>query len=74
MRTQNTGNPEIAVNTVGPSEEFSYSAQISYHEMDTVPVREVNVLEQLHANLETLKDLQARMNFMMREIRYLMKV
>ena len=74
MRTQNTENQEVAVTTVQPSEAFSYSSQISYHEMDTVPVREVNVLEQLHTNLETLKDLQSRMNFMMREIRYLMKV
>ena len=74
MRTLNTENIESALTSAKPSSAVSYSSQMTYHEMDIVPVRDVNVLEQLQTNLETLSDLQARMNFMMREIRYLLKV
>lgn len=73
MRTQNTESQENILATIQPTEAFSYSSQTVYHEMDAVPVRDVNVLEQLQANMKTLKDLQSRMNFMMREIRYVMK-
>lgn len=45
----------------------------SYHEMADVPVVEVDVLSQLHANLAALEDLQGRLSFVMREVRYLMK-
>lgn len=45
----------------------------SYHEMADVPVVEVDVLSQLHANLAVLEDLQGRLSFVMREVRYLMK-
>lgn len=46
----------------------------SYHELADVPVVESDVLAQLHTNLELLTDLQGRLSFVMREIRYLMKV
>lgn len=46
----------------------------SYHEMADVPVVDADVLAQLHTNLEMLTDLQGRLSFVMREIRYLMKV
>lgn len=82
MRTQPTpgqegvsqGSEENPLGTTTLSRSLSFSSHISYHEMEVIPVRDVNVLEQLQANLETLADLQQRMNFMMREIRYLMKV
>ncbi len=45
----------------------------SYHELSDVPVIETDVLAQLHANLETLADLQGRLAFVMREVRYLLK-
>ena len=45
----------------------------SYHEMADVPVIEADVLSQLHANLAMLEDLQGRLSFVMREVRYLMK-
>ena len=45
----------------------------SYHEMADVPVVEVDALSQLHANLAALEDLQGRLSFVMREVRYLMK-
>ncbi|GIL18713.1 MAG: hypothetical protein BroJett040_24640 [Oligoflexia bacterium] len=53
---------------------FVSSTQLSYHEMDVVPVRQTDVLEQLEKNIETLSDIRYRMQFMMREVRYLMKI
>lgn len=46
----------------------------SYHELADTPVVEVDALAQLHTNLEMLQDLQTRLAFVMREVRYLMKV
>lgn len=46
----------------------------SYHELTDVPVKESDVLAQLHANLDLLADLQNRLSFLMREVKYLMKV
>ncbi len=51
-----------------------YASQFSYHEMADVPVQEIDVLQALENNLNQLDVLQSRMQFMMREIRYLMKV
>lgn len=50
-----------------------YSSQLAYHELADVPVQETDLFEQLNANLNQLMDLQSRMKFMMKEIRYLMK-
>lgn len=72
MRTQTTQTNENistqVLSTVVASQGFSY------HEMSDVPVREVDLFEQLDQNLAQLEDLQKRMSFMMREIRYLMKL
>lgn len=54
--------------------EASPRTHVSYHEMADQPVVEVDCLAQLHKNLEMLSDLQSRLAFMMREVRYLMKV
>jgi hypothetical protein len=45
----------------------------AYHELADKPVVEVDALAQLHANIETLSDLQGRLSFVMREVKYLMK-
>ena len=45
----------------------------AYHEMSETPVVEMDALAQLHANIETLSDLQGRLSFLMREVKYLMK-
>jgi hypothetical protein len=59
----------------GESQEgLVYSTQLAYHEMADVPVQETDVLEQLQSNMRQLADLQSRMKFMLKEIRYLMKV
>ena len=59
-------------------ESFSSSqepvAHKSYHELADRPVVEVDALSQLHANIEMLADLQGRLGFVMREVRYLLKV
>lgn len=45
----------------------------SYHEMADVPVVEADALAQLHTNLSLLQDLQGRLAFVMREVRYQLK-
>jgi hypothetical protein len=46
----------------------------SYHELAEIPVVEVDCISQLQSNIEMLSDLQSRLSFLMREVRYLMKV
>lgn len=46
----------------------------SYHELAETPVVETDCISQLHSNIEMLSDLQSRLSFLMREVRYLMKV
>ena len=55
------------------SEEISSSPQFAYHELAEIPVKEVDVLEQLEQNIASLENLQSRFQFVMKEIRYLMK-
>lgn len=45
----------------------------SYHEMSDTPVVEVDALKQLQENIEMLADVQNRLSFLMREVRYVMK-
>jgi hypothetical protein len=52
----------------------SYASELTYHEMADIPVARTNPLEQLRANVAQLEDINERMKFMTREIRYLMKV
>lgn len=47
--------------------------QLVYREMDAVPVQVVDPLVDLVRNTEQLQDLQARLRFMMREVRSMMK-
>jgi hypothetical protein len=47
---------------------------LSYHEMSDVPVRGMDPLEQLQLNLMHLSDASARLRFMNKEIRYLLRV
>jgi hypothetical protein len=46
----------------------------SYHELSDRTVVEADALAQLHGNLEMLADLQGRLSFLMKEVRYLLKV
>ncbi len=78
MRENRMNNPEQAVISVesyaGSSlSESSLVTHRSYHELADRPVVEGDVLAQLHTNLETLRDLQGRMSFLMREVGYLLK-
>ena len=52
----------------------SVNSSVTYHELDEVPVREIDLLDQLNHNLETLSGMQSRLQFLMREVRYLMKL
>jgi len=55
------------------AEAASYSTP-SYHEVLEKPLIETNPLEQLQLNLRRISDQQARLNFVMREIKYLIKI
>lgn len=50
------------------------TAEISYNELATPSVVEKDILSQVHDNLQLLQDLQARVAFVMREVRYVLKV
>lgn len=55
------------------STSYSGSYRQAYNEMTDQHVVEVDVLEQLKANLSQLEDLHQRMRFMMGELSYLLK-
>ena len=46
----------------------------AYHEMADQPVVEKDAAALLSENIAVLEDLQGRLSFVMREVRYLMKV
>ncbi len=56
------------------SGDASWTHSKAYHELDEVPVREVDLLESVEENVQRLEELQARMKFMMREVKYLLKL
>ena len=47
---------------------------VAYHELADVPVKEINLLDAVDENLQRLDELQARLSFMIREVKYLMKL
>ena len=69
---------EIEKNSESSEWEFDHSQEMishrSYHEMSDRPVVEMDQLAQLKFQMNLLLDLQARQSFLMREIRYLMKI
>ncbi|MBX3017846.1 MAG: hypothetical protein KF767_08155 [Bdellovibrionaceae bacterium] len=54
--------------------DVAWASTQAYHELADIPVREVNLLESVEANLAHLEELQARLRFMVREVKYLMKI
>ena len=66
---ENFLNLSVSTNTVAQN-----MAQLSYHELEDVPVREIDEVEQLEKNVQTLSELRTRLQFLNREIRYLMKI
>jgi hypothetical protein len=75
MATQNTQQEQqtAPINQVAMSSQ-AYPSDWAYHELSDVPVQAQDPLMQLQENLKLLADLQGRLSFAMREIRYLMKV
>jgi hypothetical protein len=73
MRIQ-TSKSEATLPQAQALSEVLPTQGLSYHEMADIPVQEVNLFEQLEQNLAQVSDLQKRMSFVMREIRYLMKL
>jgi len=52
----------------------SLGASVAYHELAEFPVQNVDLVDQLERHVSELGNLQARLSFLNREIRYLMKV
>ena len=78
MRPSNQSEKPADIN-YRPTDTFVVPAvsavpTVAYHELADVPVQRIDLVEQIQSNLQTLNDLQSRMQFMMREIRYLLKV
>lgn len=57
-----------------PNAEPLWAPTQAYHELADIPVQEIDLLESVEANLAQLEELQARLRFMVREVKYLMKV
>lgn len=55
-------------------DQAAWESQFVYRELADVPVQVQDPLEDLGRSVAQLQDLQARMRFMMREIRSMMKV
>lgn len=49
-------------------------SHVAYNEMADFPVQPTDLLEEVGQNLQHLLDLQLRLRFMTREVRYLLKV
>lgn len=54
--------------------EQRFPTQMTYHELAEVPVRNVDVLDQLEQNIAQIEMLRAKFQFVMRELRYQMKI
>lgn len=66
---------KIATPSSSTSAEFvAWTPTATYHELADVPVREIDLIESVEQNLAHVEDLQARLSFMMREVKYLMKL
>ncbi len=50
------------------------ASEIAYHELAEIPVQRVHPLELFQKNMAQLEELSARLEFMQKEIRYLLKV
>jgi cobalamin biosynthesis protein CbiG len=74
---QETGSNLIATESENAMNSLSSESLVShksYHELSDKTVVESDVLLQLTANVELLADLQSRFSFLMREVRYVLKV
>lgn len=64
---------EVTATRAG-SADAGWAPTQAYHELADIPVREIDLLESVEANLAQLEELQARLRFMVREVKYLMKI
>lgn len=58
---------------VSEVDQAAWESQFVYRELADVPVQVQDPLEDLSRSVNQLQDLQARLRFMMREIRSMMK-
>ncbi|MFP5518735.1 MAG: hypothetical protein ACLGGX_02435 [Bdellovibrionia bacterium] len=75
MKNAQNTNEVVSIQTEvksSPTVDMAWTHQ-EYHEMADVPVVQNDGITQLHAQLAQLEDLQKRLAFVMREVRYLIK-
>ncbi|NUM57261.1 MAG: hypothetical protein HUU56_01445 [Bdellovibrionaceae bacterium] len=74
------GQEELAVDDLKVSSRASLSLELTnleqfvYKEMADLPLQSISDLERLSENIETLKQLSGRLNFIMKEISYLITI
>jgi hypothetical protein len=59
---------------VSASSEIASAHTVGYFEMEDVPVRSMDLIEEVQKNLSRVEELTERFGFQMREIRYLLKM
>ena len=78
LKTAAQGDVSTAGEVSAPTHFHSQTSEVlghkAYHELADFPVVEMDALAQLQSNIALLEDLQGRLAFVMREVRYLMKV
>jgi hypothetical protein len=76
MKTTISTNTDTQTQVSGEwnSENSSEMVLRAYHEMADQPVVETDVLSDFRANLQLLEELQSRMSFVMKEVRYVLKL
>jgi hypothetical protein len=73
--TESKGALELQLtDLVSSSASVSSARTDAYFEMEDVPVRSLDLIEELNKNLSRVEDLSARFAFQMREVRYLLKM
>ena len=71
---------ELAIDDLKVSSPLSLSLNLTnseqfvYKEMADLPLQSISDLERLSENIETLKQLSGRLNFIMKEVSYLITI
>lgn len=74
MKTTISNNTDTAIAVSGEwNSEKSELVVRSYHELADQPLVETDLLTDFRANLKLLEEMQARMAFIMKEVRYILK-
>jgi hypothetical protein len=75
LRSMNVSRSSQRETWVGDKLQSSATgSDLAYHELAEVPVRQIDLLDAVEENVQLLEELQARLGFMVREVKYLLKL